>query len=222
MDDYFDFYFQFHPTAGTQAGLHQYDEKLEDFSRSAVDAEIAGAIKFQKLFNSIASRELSQESAGDLEILTASIQGRLQELQTIQMWRKDPSVYIDDPSSAIFLLMSRNFAPADDRLRSVISLERGIPRVLEEARQNVSNPPRVYTEVALQQMPDNIAFFQHDVPEAFREVQDPKLLAEFKASNAAAITALSKYQDFMRKDLLPASHGDFRLGSENFPQEIAL
>jgi uncharacterized protein (DUF885 family) len=220
VDDYFDFYFQFHPTAGTQAGLHQYDEKLEDFSRSAVDAEIAGAIKFQKLFNSIASGELSQESAGDLEILTASIQGRLQELQTIQMWRKDPSVYIDDPSSAIFLLMSRKFAPAADRLRSVISLERGIPRVMEEARQNVSNPPRVYTEVALQQMPDTIAFFQHDVPEAFREVQDPKLLAEFKASNAAAITALSKYQDFMRKDLLPASHGDFRLGSENFHKKL--
>jgi len=220
VDDYFDFYFQFHPTAGTQAGLHQYDEKLEDFSRSAVDAEIAGAIKFQKLFNSIAGGELSQESAGDLEILTASIQGRLQELQTIQMWRKDPSVYIDDPSSAIFLLMSRKFAPAADRLRSVISLERGIPRVMEEARQNVRNPPRVYTEVALQQMPDTIAFFQHDVPEAFREVQDPKLLAEFKASNAAAITALSKYQDFMRKDLLPASHGDFRLGSENFHKKL--
>ena len=120
----------------------------------------------------------------------------------------------------IFLLMSRNFAPAADRLRSVISLERGIPRVMEEARQNVSNPPRVYTEVALQQMPDTIAFFQHDVPEAFREVQDPKLLAEFKASNAAAITALSKYQDFMRKDLLPASHGDFRLGSENFRKKL--
>jgi uncharacterized protein (DUF885 family) len=203
VDDYFDFYFQFHPTAGTQAGLHQYDGKLEDFSRSATDAEIAGALKFQKRFNSIASSELSQDSAGDLEILTASIQGRLQELQSIQMWRKDPNVYLDDPSSAIFLLMSRNFAPAADRLRSVISLERDIPRVLEEARRNVSNPPKVYTEVALQQMPDNIAFFEHDVPEAFREVYDRDLLAEFKASNATAIEGLRKYQDFMRKELFP-------------------
>jgi uncharacterized protein (DUF885 family) len=220
VDDYFDFYFQFHPTAGTQAGLHQYDGKLEDFSRSATDAEIAGALKFQKRFNSIASSELSQDSAGDLEILTASIQGRLQELQSIQMWRKDPNVYLDDPSSAIFLLMSRNFAPAADRLRSVISLERDIPRVLEEARRNVSNPPKVYTEVALQQMPDNIAFFEHDVPEAFREVYDRDLLAEFKASNATAIEGLRKYQDFMRKELLPASHGDFRLGPEKFCKKL--
>ena len=164
--------------------------------------------------------QLSQESAGDLEVLTSAIQARLLELQNIQMWRKDPDVYISDLSYGVFLIMRRNFAPAADRLRSVISREREIPRVLEAARQNVSNPPRVYTEVALQQMPDNIKFFQNDVPEAFREVQDPKLLAEFKASNAAAIEALSKYQDFMRKDLLPASNGDFRLGAENFRKKL--
>jgi len=220
VDEYFDFYFQFHPTAGTQAGFHQYDGKLEDFSRSGMDAEIAGLLKFQKQFGSIQSSQLSEESAGDLEVLTSAIQGRLLELQNIQMWRKDPDVYISDLSYGVFLIMRRDFAPAADRLRSVISREREIPRVLEAAVQNISNPPRVYTEVSLQQMPDNIKFFQNDVPEAFREVHDPNLLAEFKASNAAAIEALSKYQDFMRKDLLPKSRGDFRLGAENFRKKL--
>jgi len=220
VDEYFDFYFQFHPTAGTQAGFHQYDGKLEDFSRAGMDAEVAGLLKFQNRFGSIQSSDLSQESAGDLEVLTTAIQGRLLELQNIQMWRKDPDVYISDLSYGIFLIMRRDFAPAADRLRSVISREREIPRILDAARQNISNPPKVYTQVALQQMPDNIKFFQNDVPEAFWEVQDPKLLAEFQASNAAAITALSQYQDFMGKDLLPASHGDFRLGVENFRKKL--
>ncbi|MBZ5650661.1 MAG: DUF885 domain-containing protein [Acidobacteriia bacterium] len=220
VDEYFDFYFQFHPTAGTQAGFHQYDGKLEDFSHSGMDAEIAGLLKFQKQFDSILSSQLSQESAGDLEVLTSSIQGRLLELQNIKTWRTDPDVYISDLSYGIFLIMRRNFAPPADRLRSVISREREIPRVLEAARQNISNPPKVYTQVALQQMPDNIKFFQNDVPEAFRQVQDPRLLAELKASNDAAIEALSKYQDFMQKDLLPASNGDFRLGAENFRKKL--
>jgi len=220
VDDYFDFYFQFHPTAGTQAGLHQYDDKLEDFSPSGVDAEIAGLVKFQKQFSSIRSSHLSQESAGDLEVLTSSTQARLLELQSIQRWRKDPDVYVSDLSYSVFLIMRRNFAPQAERMRSVIAREREIPRVLEAARQNISNPPRVYTQVALQQMPDNIKFFQNDVPGAFREVQDPKLLAEFKASNDAAIEALSKYQDFLRTDLLPASNGDFRLGAENFRKKL--
>ncbi|MGZ4730609.1 MAG: DUF885 domain-containing protein [Terriglobales bacterium] len=220
VDEYFDFYLQFHPSAGTQAGFHQYDGKLEDFSRSGMDAEIAGLLKFQKQFDSIPSSQLSQESAGDLEILTSSLQARLLDLQSIQTWRKDPDVYISDLSYGIFLIMRRNFAPPADRLRSVIAREREIPRVLEAARQNISNPPKVYTQVALQQMPDNIKFFQNDVPDAFRQVQDPRLLAEFKASNNAAIEALSRYQDFMRKDLLPASNGDFRLGAENFRKKL--
>ncbi len=98
VDDYFDFHFQFHPTEGTQAGLHQYDGKLEDFSRAGMDAEIAGLQQFQKKFDSISTKELSQESAGDLEVLTSSIQARLLELQSIQMWRKDPDVYVSDLS----------------------------------------------------------------------------------------------------------------------------
>jgi uncharacterized protein (DUF885 family) len=220
VDEYFDFYFQFHPTAGTQAGLHQYDGKLEDFSRAGVDAEIAGLTRFQKKFESIQSTQLSQESAGDLEILISTIQARQLELQSIQMWRKDPDVYVSDLSYGVFMIMRRNFAPAAERLRSVIAREREIPRVLEAARQNVSNPPKVYTEVALQQMPDNIKFFQNDVPAAFRTVQDARLLAEFKASNDAAIEALRKYQDFLRSDLLPVSNGDFRLGAENFHKKL--
>jgi len=220
VDEYFDFYFQFHPTAGTQAGLHQYDGKLEDFSRSGRDAEIAGLTRFQKRLSSIQGSQLSQESAGDLEVLSSSIQARLLELQSIQMWRKDPDVYVSNLSYSVFMIMRRNFAPQVDRLRSVVAREREIPRVLEAARQNLSNPPKVYTQVALQQMPDNIKFFQKDVPAAFREVQDPKLLADFKASNDAAIEALSKYQDFLRADLLPASNGDFRLGAENFRKKV--
>jgi uncharacterized protein (DUF885 family) len=220
VDEYFNFYFQFHPTEGTQAGLHQYDAKLEDFSRAGIDAEVTGLVQFRKKFNSIPGSQLSQESVGDLEVLTASIQARLLELQSIQKWRKDPDVYVSNLSYSVFMIMRRHFAPQADRLRSVVAREREIPRVLEAARENVSNPPRVYTQVALQQMPDNIKFFQNDVPAAFREVQDPKLLSEFKASNDAAIDALRKYQEFLRTDLLPASNGDFRLGAENFRKKL--
>ena len=41
VDDYFDAYFQFHPKDATAAGFHQYDSKLEDFSRAAREADLA-------------------------------------------------------------------------------------------------------------------------------------------------------------------------------------
>ena len=220
VDRYFDFYFQFNPTQATQAGFHQYDVKLEDYSRSGAEAETARLLDFQKQFDMIHGSELPQEAAGDLDIVISSIQSRLLELQTIRMWRKDPDLYTSGVSYTIFLLMKRNFAPLEERLRSVIARERQIPKALEAARQNLNNPPKVYAEVALQQLPDTIKFFQEDVPEAFRKVNDPKLLADFRSSNEGVVKALTTYQNFLQKDLLPVSNGDFRLGAENFNKKL--
>ena len=220
VDQYFDFYFETNPTAATQAGFHQYDRKLEDFSHAGVTVEIAGLTKFRKQFSEIRSSELPEESAGDLDVLTSSIASRLLDLQTIQMWRKDPDLYPSSVSYSVFLIMRRSFAPQAERLRSLIARERQIPKALEAARQNLHNPPHVYTEIALQQLPDTIEFFEKDVPEGFPEVKDPELLAELKASNDAAVAALTKYRKFLQEVLLPASHGDFRLGAENFSKKL--
>ncbi len=42
VDKYFDFHFEFNPTEATQAGFHQYDSKLEDYSAAGRKREIAG------------------------------------------------------------------------------------------------------------------------------------------------------------------------------------
>ena len=65
-----------------------------------------------------------------------------------------------------------------------------------------------------------ISFFQNDVPAAFKSVTDPKLLAEFKASNDKVIFELQRYQDFLKNDLLPVSNGDFRIGVENYRKKL--
>jgi uncharacterized protein (DUF885 family) len=220
VDRYFDFYFQVNPTVATQTGFHQYDTKLEDFSRAGVEAEISGLMKFQKEFSGVGRNELTEVSAGDLDVLTSAISSRLLELRTIQMWKKDPDTYPSSVSYSVFLIMRRNFAPLPERLRSVIARERQIPAAFEAARQNLHNPPHVYTEVALQQLPDTIDFFEHDVPAVFQKIKDLELMDDFKASNDGVVAALKKYQKFLQNDLLPASHGDFRLGAGNFRKKL--
>ena len=220
VDEYFDFNFRFHPSQATAAGFHQYDGKLEDYSRSAVDAEIGGLNELLAKVNSFPKSQLSPYATGDFEVLQSTIRGSLLDLQNIQLWKKDPDVYSSGVTSSIFVIMKRNFAPQGERLSSVIARERQIPAALEAARQNLNNPPKVFTEVALEQLPGTIEFFRKDVPAAFSEVKDPKLQAEFKASNAAAIAALRDYQSFLQKDLLPVSNGDFRIGAENFRKKL--
>jgi len=92
--------------------------------------------------------------------------------------------------------MSRSFAPPEERLQSLIARERLMKNMLSRGRRNLRNPPRIYTEVALQQLPGIVGFFKKDVPAAFNKVTDRKLLDEFHASNEAVIGALGEYQTF--------------------------
>jgi uncharacterized protein (DUF885 family) len=220
VDDYFGAYFQFHPLEATAAGLHQYDTRLEDFSAAAREAEARRVRDFASKFDQIDPPKLSTEDAADLAFLKSAIKDRLLELETIQMWRKDPNGYAGSVTTAIFLLITRNFAPPEERLRSVIARERQIPDALVAARHNLVNPPAIYTQVAIEQMPGIIEFFRKDVPNALQDVNNSTLLVEFNRCNAAAVSALEEFQSFLRDNLLPASHGDFRIGAENFRKKL--
>jgi hypothetical protein len=220
VDQYFDSYFKFHPTDATDAGFHQYDKQLETFSRQGIQAEISELKSFQTEFSRFQPGQLAEVAHGDFDYLENTNKARLLDLEDIQTWRKDPDFYTHAVSRSIFLLMKRKFAPPEERLRSLIEREKQIPGVLQSGRQNVSNPPRVFTEVALEQLPDTIEFFRRDVPEAFSEVRDAQLLSEFKAANQGAVEALTSYQAFLQDKLLSASRGDFRIGAENFRKKL--
>jgi hypothetical protein len=101
--------------------------------------------------------------------------------------------------------MERKFASPDERLRSLIAREKQMPALLAEARVNLKNPPRIFTEIAIEQLPDIVSFFEHDVPLAFADAKDPALKAEFAQTNAAVIAALKSYLGWLKTDLLPLS-----------------
>jgi uncharacterized protein (DUF885 family) len=220
-DRFFDeAYFKFDPVSGTQAGFHQYDPLLPSMSRAEVDAQIAAFKKFEGEIEAFGAQGLSPSVSADRELALSEIRGGLLALEQIRMWEKNPDIYSSAVSNAIFVIMSRSFAPAAVRLKSVIAREKLVPRLLESARQNLKNPPKVYTEVALEQIPGIISFFHDDVPAAFKEVKDGPLLAEFKLVNQAVMDELGKYQAFLKNDLLPRSNGDFRIGPENYRKKL--
>ena len=220
VDETFDAIYKFNPSSGTADGFHQYDTRLEDFSQASIASEISTSKSSLDKLQAFPRTGLSESSSADLDFLTARIQAQLLDLETIQTWRRDPDTYTSAATNSVFLLMSRKFAPEEERLRSVVAREKLIPGLLEEARKNLGDVPRVYTEVALDDLANTPGFFQHDVPKAFANVKDAKLLAEFHASNADVIAAFKKYEAFLKDQLLPVSKGDFRLGAENYRKKL--
>ncbi|HYV63802.1 MAG TPA: DUF885 family protein, partial [Bryobacteraceae bacterium] len=213
-DRFFDeYYFPFSPTTATSVGIHKYDGKLEDYSKAGVAKRVAALKKFESEFARL-------PESPDRDLVLNTIRAGLLELETVRGWERNPDNYSSGITNSAFVIMSRTFASPQARLKSLTARERLMPKVLAEARSNLKNPPRIYTEVAIEQMPGNISFFEHDVPLAFKTVTDAQLLADFRAANSAVIASLKEYEEWMKKDLLPRSQGDFRLGPSTYAKKL--
>ncbi len=220
VDRFFTAALPFQPTEATTLGIHTYDGKLEDWSEGTRDTEARGLHYFMSKFDALSPEGLDPSTQGDLTMMRNYLRSQLLSLETIRMWQKNPDLYSSGITGSAFSLMEREFAPPDDRLRSLVAREQQMPKLLDEARRNLQNPPEVYTEIALEQLPGDVAFFQSDVPQAFSGATDPTLKAEFAKSNAAVIAALQSYEQWMKTDLLPRSHGDFRFGADTFEKKL--
>jgi len=220
-DDYIDqILFRFNPSQGTTAGLHQFDAQLEDYSRANIDKQVGALQEFEKRVVAFDASALSPTNAADREMLLGAIRSSLLTLQVIRPWEKDPDSYSGTASGGVYVIMIRKFAPTNDRLRSAVARERQIPALLAAARQNLKNPPHISTEIALEQLPGIISFFETDVPAAFADATDATLKSDFARSNATVIAALRDYQSWVKSDLLPRSNGDFRIGAETFAKKL--
>ncbi len=214
VDRYFDESFALQPSQATAAGFHHpYDAQLEDYSRAGIEKRIALSEKYLPLFE-------KEPQSGDRDWMISHLHAELVNLRDIRSWEKNPDDYSSGVTGSIFGLISRKFAPPEERLRDVIAREKQFPQVFAAARANLKNQPQIYTEVALEQLPGIQSFFANDVPDAFKDVTDRALFDEFKQTNQAAIDELKRYEQWVRADVLPRSHGDFRIGAENYHNKV--
>jgi uncharacterized protein (DUF885 family) len=221
VDEYLDkVYFPLNPTVATQDGVHQYDSEMEDYSQAGQAAEVKKLREFVSRVEQFPTQGLPPVDAADRQILIGRIKSDLLTLEKIRPLEKNPDAYSAGVTNSVYLLMNRKFAAVDDRLRSAVEREKKIPGILAIGRENLNNPPRIYTEIAIQQLPGIIGFYEKDVPLAFADARDPETMAQFAKSNAEVIAALKKYAEWLKTDLLDRSHGDFRIGAEIFGRKL--
>ncbi len=219
-EEYVKTYLAAHPLQGTALGLHEYDGKISDYSRLALDAELSRLRRFDDRLSKFDPAKLSLRQSIDLRILQAAVKRDLFEMQDMSIFEQNPMVYARAGDVNVYI--KRNFAPLEDRVRSLIAIESQIPNILIAARTNLDEKlPRPFVELAIQIAGGSADFLKKDLVAAVSGLKDEQLRVAFQASNRKAATALNDYATWLEREKLPKASLDFALGEEKFRRFLA-
>ena len=223
-DNYLRGYYAFNPTEATALGLHEYDAQLESRSSEAVAQETRRLRATLNELLRINPMVLAPEARYDYLVLVSHARAQLLELEEIRMWQRDPNVYNRLLSASVDNILKRNYAPVEQRLEAVLRREREITRLLREARVNLQQPPRIYTEIAINQVRGSLDYFTRVVPQMIERAGGVRLSAErraqFETTNQSVISELRSFAEWLERELLPRSVGSFAIGAENYRRKL--
>lgn len=201
------------PEMATWFGLHQYDDRLADFSVKTRTERLSRIQKLLSQCDKLDTNCLSTMDRHDLDLIRHGLQSQRLDIEEIRQWERDPGIYLGTISDGITNLVIRDFAPEEARLKHVVQRLEKVSPLLSDAQKNLKAPPRVLTEMALDSIPDLIDLLARDTPLAFKGLERSPLGKRFKEATVSAIAALRGYQSWLKEDLLPRSTGNVPWGS---------
>src|SRR5215211_3430668 len=219
-EEYVKTYLAAHPLQGTALGLHEYDGKISDYSRLALDAELSRLRRFDDRLAKFDPAKLSPRQSIDLRILQAAVKRELFEMQDMSVFERNPMVYARAGDVNVYI--KRNFAPLEDRIRSLVAIESQIPNILIAARTNLDEKlPKPFVELAIQIAKGSADFLKKDLVAAVSGLKDEQLRVAFQAANRKAANSLNDYAAWLEREKLPKATLDFALGEEKFRRFLA-
>jgi uncharacterized protein (DUF885 family) len=198
------------PVWATQLGFHAHDGALPDLSLGTLEAWADLNRAYLDSLGALDPRKLEIQDRIDRDILMLQIEAAIFSHDELREARWNPLRY--NSGDAIYALLARDFAPLSQRLHSVAQRLEQIPALLETARVNLDNPPAVFTRTALNQNFGTINLVM-DGLDRYLEAE-PELRSRLARPRAEAIAALTLHGQWLEEELLPRSHGDFRLGDD--------
>jgi len=221
VDAHFAEQFRRHPLAATSRGLHTYDDQVAGFTAQEQQDYLAHLkTQLASLPKEVERAALPPLDQADYDILQSNLKARILDLEEVRNWERNPNVYLSFASGSVFQLVNRDFAPLEQRMRSAVARMSRLPEVFAEGKKTLKNPPRLWTELALQQAAGTRALFSSTLPQAFAPVKDAALQEAFTKEQARVLASLEDYVRFLREDLLPRSTGDFAIGEDIYRRKL--
>ena len=208
------------PVTATQTGYHEHngvslDEMLDDYSASGIDTQRKFYNDIQSRVNSLNPTSLDAEQRADLEIIKNQLQLAFLELDTIQNYKHNPTVYVELAGSALFVPSILDYAPKEQRYRHIVKRLEKFPALFSQAKMNLVDAPDVWNRVAREENQGNIGLIEHDLKSGVPEPQK----ADYDRAAAGALAALKDFNAFLEQELSKKT-SDWRLGKDKYARKF--
>ncbi|MEO8876644.1 MAG: DUF885 domain-containing protein, partial [Polyangiaceae bacterium] len=211
---YLDMLVEISPESATGLGIHMHDGELDDRTVDGFEkATTREDVMLQALNKQFAHPNLSLRAKTDLDILRHTLAVDVRVRRELRQLQSQPDIYCS-PMNAIFWMTARDYAPAAERAKNVLSRMEKIPAVLEAAKKNLNNPPKVWTEIGIEAAEGGKTFF--DDQRTFLKGALPNDTAKIETDIKAAREAYLGYAKYLKTDVLPRSSGNYAAGKDLF------
>jgi uncharacterized protein (DUF885 family) len=197
---------RYQPVEATQVGYHgdasaPLDNELDDSSPATIAAERALYLAGKLCFASVKASD--PEEQADLALLRDNIEATLFELNVRQGYRSRPQDYVEMIGAGLFFPLTSTDGTEQSRLSSVLARMEQIPRILEQARQNVKDADPVFIDTAINENAGNTDVL--DQVGSMIPAGSP-LRGRYDAASKAARAALDGYGAWLKGDLSKRQH----------------
>ena len=222
VEQYRAYLYETYPTEAAADGVHLHDDLLEDVSRAAIESHARDLGGWARRLDGIAPSSLTRDETLDRRMLADCIRSRLFALEETRDWERSPLFYADTLASSLAAQVFFAYDDLNQRARRVGSKLRQTPRLLEAARENVTEAPGLFVKVGIAALEGVLSFVERDLPRAFRDLEDMHLLGDLADASTEATDALRTYIGHLREKVGPQSRASFRLGGDRFSEKLRL
>jgi len=218
-DDYIDGYMAWRPADGVALGYHQYDGKVTDLSKESMGRELGRLKSFDQQLGAMDSTSLSTKMFYDYRILRSAIKNEIFSFEDLGAYDKNPMTYAGAVDLSIYI--KRDFAPLEDRVKSIIAIEKSIPNIFAAAKQNLLDSlPKPYVETAIQIAQGSADFWGGDMKVALKDVKNDSLMTAFNAANQTAIASANDFATWLQKVKLPKANNKYAIGEASYKKML--
>lgn len=214
----------FYPEWAIQVGEYRHAARLTVPDAAARTAELEFLARQQRQLERFDAAALDPLLRADFHQIRNFLESARWRQQSLRSWQWDPSEY--NVATPFALLLNTEYAPADERLRTVLARLERVPAYYAAARASIERPTREHTQLAIQQNRGALQVFDDAL---LARVNGSGLSAEEKARFAqrvqAARTAVEGYVGWLterEETLTPDRARPFRLGRALYEPKFAF